>query len=261
MAKKLGLALGSGGSRGIAHIGFLKALEEAEIKVDFLTGSSMGAVIGACYAFGLSPDEMLVRAKKLKFRHVCDISFRPIGNGGLLRSKKMYKQIKKIVGDSTFNSLKTPFKCVSVDLCTGEKRVFGDDYEVAKCVSASSSIPGIFRPVEIDGGRFIDGGTKCRVPLQEAYDMGAEVVIGIDVLGATRPMKDKFNVFTVLFRAFEMMDRELSVINERDVKPDLFFEVDIGDMSQYKFKGLDRAYEAGYKLGKENIEKIKELIR
>lgn len=260
MAKKLGLALGAGGSRGVAHIGFLKALEEEGVAVSAITGASMGAVIGAAYASGMNADALYQKAKDLSFGDIFDLSLNPVFKGGLLRAKKMYKQVKAVLKDKTFNDLDTPFSCVAVDLCTGAVTTFNGEKEVAKCVCASSSIPGIFRPVEMDGTRFIDGGTKCRVPVQQAYDLGAEVVIGIDVLGKTRRVENKFNVFTVLFRAFEMMDAELTAFNVEKLKPEMFLEVDIGDMSQYKFKGIEDAYQAGYKLGKEKIEEIRKLI-
>ena len=100
MAKKIGFALGAGGSRGVAHIGFLKAMEEMGITPDFVTGSSMGAVVGACYAIGLSPDKMIDEVLKLRFSDIFDLSLNPIGSGALLRAKRTV-----LLSDSTAAAL------------------------------------------------------------------------------------------------------------------------------------------------------------
>ena len=106
MAKKLGFVLGAGGARGIAHIGFLQAMEEKGIKPDYITGCSMGSVVGACYASGMSPDKMKAVATSLKLNHIFDLSANIWGNGALLRANKMYEKIKECVGNVTFNELK-----------------------------------------------------------------------------------------------------------------------------------------------------------
>jgi NTE family protein len=95
MSKKLGFALGAGGSRGVAHIGFLKAMEENGIVPDYISGCSMGSVVGACYAMGMSPDQMMEEVSKLKFTDIFDLSLDPFRNGALLRAKKMHKKLKR----------------------------------------------------------------------------------------------------------------------------------------------------------------------
>ncbi|MBE7089420.1 MAG: hypothetical protein E7362_01290 [Clostridiales bacterium] len=260
MSKKLGVVLGAGGARGVAHIGFLQALEEAGIKPDMITGCSMGSVVGACYCYGLTPENMYERVSKLKLGDIFDLSLNPWKSGALLRANKMYEQIKKIIGASTFNELKIPFKCVAVDLYTGDLKVFDGDKEVAKCVAASCSIPGIFRPVEMDGLLLVDGGVKCRVPMEEMKQMNPDVIVAVDVLGVPQTTDKKFNMLTVLLRSFEIMDGELIGHKKLTSNPDLFIEPELGDMSQYKFKDIQKAYEIGYKAGLDNVKKIKELI-
>ena len=260
MGKKLGLALGSGGSRGVAHIGFLKALEENGIKPDYIAGSSMGAVVGACYASGMSPDSMYDEVLKLKFSDIFDLSMNPFGSAALLRAKKMRKKLNSLLKDLTFDDLKIPFRAVAVDIVTGDIKIFSGKDSVAEGVAASSSIPCIFRPVYKDKMVLVDGGVKCRVPIEEVKDMGAEVVVGIDVLGKTRNCDKKYNILSIMFRFFEIVDSELTAQKLISQKPDLFIEPDLGNMSQYKFKNIEQAIETGYNCGKEYVGKIQKLI-
>ncbi len=261
MTKKLGFALGSGGSRGVAHIGFLKAMEERGVKPDYISGTSMGSVVGACYALGMSPDDMMKEIDKLKFSEIFDLSINPIGNGALLRAKKMRKKLEKYLKDKTFNDLKLPFCAVATDLIMGSPFVFNGERKVLDGVVASSSIPGVFKPVEYEGKLLVDGGITRRVPIDEVREMGAEVVVAVDVLGKIRECKKSYNVFTVCLRVVDIMDSQIVEHRRKAQNPDMFLEPDLGDMSQYKFKELKTAFEKGYELGKENADKILKLIK
>lgn len=262
MKKKLGFALGAGGSRGVAHIGFLRAMEESGIKPDFIAGTSMGSVVGACYAKGLTTEKMQEIVKKLKFSDIFDLSLNPIGNGALLRSQKMRKQLEKYLGNDKFSDLKIPFACVAIDMISGKSIVLNNqDDSVCTSVIASSSIPSIFKPIQKDNMLLVDGGVLCRVPVSVVRDMGADVVVAVDVLGEVRKCDKKYNVFSVMSRLFEICDCEMVKYKIKEQKPDLFIEPDLGDMSQYKFKDIDFAIEKGYETGKNYAQKIKDLIK
>ncbi len=261
MSKKLGFALGAGGSRGVAHIGFLKAMEEKGIVPDYISGCSMGSVVGSCYALGMSPDQMMEEINKLKFSDIFDLSLNPFGNGALLRAKKMYKKLQSYLNDTTFNQLKRPFTCVATDLNSGSIKTFSGDTKVVDAVVASSSIPGIFKAVNIDNMSLVDGGVKCRVPIEQVRDMGAEVVIAVDVLGKVKETERKFNMLSVIFRVYDIMDAEMSSKRADEHMPDLYIEPDLGDMVQYKFKDMEKAFEIGYQTGLDNVDKIKVLIK
>ena len=138
--KKLGLALGAGASRGIAHIGFLKALDENDIKPDYIAGTSIGAVVGSFYSLGFSPDYMIKVALGLRARDILDISPIAIKNGTLLKSKKLAGLLKRYLGSTQIEDLKIPFKCVGLDIISGEKVVF-DQGPLCTAVQASSSMP------------------------------------------------------------------------------------------------------------------------
>ncbi len=260
MSKKLGFALGAGGSRGVAHIGFLKAMEEAGIKPDYIAGTSMGSVVGACYALGMNPDQMIKEIEKLKFSEIFDISINPIKNGALLRAKKMRKKLEKYLKGHKFSDLQTPFCAVATDLVTGNPVVLKDNDKVLDGVVASSSIPGVFKPVKMGDKILVDGGITRRVPIDEVREMGAEVVVAVDVLGKLRECNKNYNVFAVCLRIVDIMDSQITDHRREKQQPDLFLEPDLGDMSQYKFKELRTAYEKGYELGKANAEQILKLI-
>lgn len=257
--KKLGLALGAGGSRGVAHIGFLKALEEAGIKPDYICGCSMGSVVGAAYASGLSPEEMWKAVSKLR---ILDLIAPSGQRGGLFGTKKMRQQILKYIGDITFEELKIPFHCVAVDMCT-QKLVEFSSGSVLDAVVASSSIPAIFHPLDKDGMRLIDGGILERVPAAQVKAMGADVVVAVDVLGQRDCSEDCPRVLGVLLEMIDLMDnyRTRRRREENAEIIDFWLEPDLGAMSQYELKQVRLAYERGYEMGVENAPAIKKALR
>lgn len=256
--KSLGLALGSGGSRGIAHIGFLQALEEAEIRPDFISGCSMGSVVGAACAAGVSPQDMRRAACSLRFFDLFDVTRKP---GGVLDTRKMRKLLERYVGDKEFHELKIPFSCIAVDMVRQEVVEFSSG-KVLDAVVASSSIPSVFKPTEMDGMRLVDGGVLRRVPVEEVKRMGADVVVAVDVL-AKRTCKDRCpNPVVMLMEVIDVMDnaRTLAYRKSMRKKYDLWLEPDLGEMSQFSFKNLDFAYEQGYELGRKYVKKIRSLL-
>ena len=259
MRKKLGLALGSGGSRGVAHIGFLKALEENGVKPDLIAGTSMGSVVGAAYASGLSPDDMHEAVGSLRLLDLLEWTRGPNGFFGL---KKIRKQIVKHVGERTFDELKIPFGCVAVDLCAQEKVVFLEG-NVADAVVASSAIPTIFKPFEKDGKKYVDGGVFERVPVRLVKDMGADIVVAVDVLGQRPCGVKKKGVVGALFETVDLMDnyRTRKCRQEHAEIIDLWIEPDLGDASQYSLKSVETIFTKGYRAGKEYAEKIEKLLQ
>lgn len=262
MSKTLGLALGSGGSRGVAHVGFLRALEEAEIKPDYISGCSMGAVIGGCYASGLSALKIKDVVLGLKMRDILDVSPAVISKLSLLRSKKMGDLLTEYLGDKKIEDFEIPFQCVSTEIYSGKLYTFKEGNAV-QAIQASSTIPVVFRPVQADGKMFVDGGCLCRVPVRTVKEMGADVVVAIDVLkNASQPVEKIANIFDLVLRVFDIMDSH-QTDQRRDLEEglcDLLIEPDMEGLSQYVIKDLDKAYTEGYEAGKANIDKIKQLL-
>lgn len=254
--KKLGFALGAGGSRGVAHIGFLKAMEEEGIKPDFITGCSMGSVIGAAYAAGMSIEDMEKAVFKLR---VLDL-IAPTGRGGLFETRKIRKLLQRYMGNPDFSDLNIPFRCIAVDMLTQEVVEFSEG-KVLDGVVASSCIPAIFKPIERDGRRLVDGGILERVPYKYVRAMGAEAVVVVDVLGWRVCSQKMPSTLGVLFEMIDIMDNERTRRQkEKDVDLyDLWIEPDLGCMSPYSFKQFEFARDKGYEIGKNYAKDIKKL--
>jgi NTE family protein len=263
MSKKLGLALGCGGARGIAHIGVLKALEEEGIRPDYICGASMGAIVGACYSNGMSVDEMLDVALKLKANDLIDLTINPLTTLGLLRSKKVQKLFVNNVGDATFEQLKIPFRCVATDLYSGQTYVF-EKGSVAVGIQASSAIPSVFRPVQHEGMLLVDGGVTCRVPVKQVKEMGADVVLAVDVLkNAGLPIEKVGNIFSMMFRIYDIMDHQYSMVTRTTEHKDygLLLEPEMPGINPYAIKDLQKAFDDGYNVTKAHAKEIKEMIK
>ena len=258
--RRLGFALGSGGARGVAHIGFLQAMDEAGIKPDYISGCSMGSVVGMAYCAGVTPAEMKERVFSLKMLDLIEVTKRP---GGLFDTRKIRNLLMKYVGDPEFKDLKIPFVCVAVDLHSQSVVEFKEG-NVIDAVIASSSIPGIFKPTEKEGMRLIDGGVLERVPVKALahIDKRKKKIVAVDVLGQKQCRPKCPNAVGMLLDVFDIMDnhRTKRCKNDHENHIDLWLEPDLGQMSQFSLKGVKTAYEKGYEIGKENAKIIKELI-
>ncbi len=263
MSKKIGLALGSGGARGVAHLGVLKALEEDGIRPDYITGCSMGSVVGAGYSMGLTVEEMYGIVKKLKAVQLIDPTALPITRLAVTRGNKMRNLLVSKLGDTTFDELKIPFKCVASDLYSG-RLVTLSEGKVATAVAASSSMPTVFPPVRTEGKLLIDGGVLCRVPTQQCKEMGADVVIAVDVLDNTKERVKKVNnIVSMVMRVFDMMDYNGSEMKKQllGTENELWLVPEMKGLSQYAVKDADRAYEEGYLTTRARIQEIKDFIK
>lgn len=256
--KKLGIALGAGGSRGVAHVGFLQALEEEGIQPDYITGSSMGAIVGAAYAAGMSIEDIKDVVLNLRIGRLIAPTFK---KGGFFSFRKARKILQKYLGDISFEDLKIPFRCVAVEINCGHVVELSKG-KLLDGVIASATIPGAFHPVEKDGMRLVDGGVLERVPACRLKDMGADVVVAVDVLGWRRMPPKKTGVIKVLLGTFDIMDnyRTQTYREENRDKIDFWLEPELGDMSQYSLKQVAFAYEEGYKLGKAHAAEIKAAL-
>ncbi|MDE6868555.1 MAG: patatin-like phospholipase family protein, partial [Clostridia bacterium] len=262
-SKTLGLALGSGGARGIVHAGFLGALDAEGSKADYITGCSMGSVVGGCYASGLTAKEIRDTFLSLKFFDLFDFSPGALMKMALLRSKKIYDLLAENLKVANIENFPIPFKCVATDLLSGKLHVFSKG-DAALAIEASSTIPGVFRPVQFEDKLLVDGGCLCRVPFQLVKEMGAEVVVAVDALVNTSEHVEKVNnMVSMLLRVFDVMDwHASSILKERDKHLyDLWLEPQLKGVTAYQVKELEGIYDEGYDLGRKNLQKIKELLK
>jgi len=233
----IGLALSGGGAKGFAHIGVLKVLEEEGIPVDYISGTSMGSIVGGLYSMGYSAEELEkivldidwdslfddtldrkntpMEQKLLNERYFASIAFRD-GRieipSGLLNGYKTYRELKKLTWDaekiSKFKDLPIPFVAVATNLTTGNAVKF-EEGDLAQVMSASMAIPSIFSPVRIGDDLYVDGMMSRNFPVQDVKELGAEIVIGVDV--GTELDKDKqYNVFNIINQVFAYRGYESS---------------------------------------------------
>ncbi len=184
--KRVGLALGSGGARGWAHLGVWQALREKNIQVDFIAGTSMGAVVGAFLAAGR--DEALRElALNLDWKRLRQFFWEvSLSRSGLTDGKKLLEETRKLMGVKEFRQLNLPFRAVATDLNTGGEVVLSSG-NLLEALRASLSIPGVFSPVWVGKRLLVDGGLVNPVPVNVARSMGAQVVIAVDVSQGIEP--------------------------------------------------------------------------
>jgi len=178
---RLGLALSGGGARGLAHIGALRALEKAGIQPDYLAGTSMGGVIAAAYAAGLKPDEIeQIAADTSQTRNLLRLADLSLPQQGIFRGERLLAFFEEHLHGCTFDQLQLPLTLIAVDLNTGQE-VRLREGSVAQALRATVSIPGLIAPVVQDGMRLVDGGLLNNLPVDTVREMGADVVLGVDV--------------------------------------------------------------------------------
>ncbi len=181
---RIGLALSGGGARGLAHIGVLRALENAGIQVDCLAGASMGGIIAAGYATGMSPAELEQEAKTAtRLRRMLSLADPGAPHGGLLRGERLLSYFEHYLGKCTFADLRLPLALVAVDLNHHREVIFREG-SVALALRATMAVPGLFAPIELDGQRLVDGGLLNNLPVDVTRQLGADVVIAVDVASA-----------------------------------------------------------------------------
>lgn len=179
MAKSIGLALGSGGARGWAHIGVLRALEEADIRVDYLAGSSIGAFVGALYA-AEALDDLEEFATEISWRTIVSLLDVAFPNRGLLDGDKIYDLLTSHLLDLCIEDAKIPFRCVATDIMLGREVIIQSGCMV-DAVRASVSIPGVFTPFQRNDIYLVDGGVVNPVPVSVVKEMGADVIIAVNL--------------------------------------------------------------------------------
>jgi NTE family protein len=198
-AKNIGLALGGGAILGAAHIGVLGALEERNIKISSISGTSIGAFIAALYAFGISPQEIETKVADLNWLDAAGFS---ISKYGLLSNEKLGDTLKDTLGDVQFKDAKIPLAVVATDIGACKKVILKKG-SVAEAVMASACIPGIFIPVEIEGRLLVDGGLVENVPISPLKEMGEEMILGVD-LNAKRKYQKPEDMIDVLANALDL---------------------------------------------------------
>jgi NTE family protein len=268
--KKVGLALSGGGARGLAHIGVLKVFEKNKIPIDFISGTSMGAFVGAIYSAEPNIKKLEKDFLDKPWKTSFDYNFLP--SQGLIKGDKIEKWLEKQINDIEFKDLRIPLFVTAYDLKSKREVIFSRG-NVSEAVRASISLPGIFVPVENKGRLLVDGGVVDPIPSEILTKAGAEVVMAVNVNAikekepitgeaATKKRNGK-NVSNILDTISSSMQREGAVLAEYDLinkKIDLVINVYLEDVGTLEFDKIKRAIRAGELAAKRSLEEIKKMI-
>jgi len=239
----------------IAHIGVLTALEEADLKIEYIAGTSGGAIVGACYAAGVPLERIAERASTIRWRRIAGLQ-RP--RLGVFSSENIATFVSSQIGDVTFADLRIPFRAVAADLLTGEELHIGEG-DVGQAVRASCTIPGVFDPVPVDNRLLVDGGLVNRIPVDVVARMGADIVIGSDVSYESRRGRVPRNMVEMTLAALSFIGEDKARRN-RDIADFMIYPKmeGIGVMNVAKWR---EAIEAGKNAAVKVIPGIKEEIK
>jgi NTE family protein len=285
--KRIGLALGGGGSRGFAHIGVLKVLEENSISIDVLTGTSIGALVGGAYASGIGPDELIRKVHEIVRSPLAQMSiFNSIGsepekkemgiadkiglffksqwlfaqalfNPGMMEAEDFHAVVNHFIPDIKIEETKIPFRAVTADLVSGEQVVLSSG-SLRRAVTASCSVPGFMPPMK-DGKRLlVDGGIVNLVPGSVARNEGVDIVIAVDVdrdINADREFQNAIDVYT---RAAEIGSFHLSNFQLKDA--DIVIRPKVGGMKWFDLSQVDETIHEGERSARESMTDIRRFL-
>ena len=255
--KKLGLALGGGAARGIAHAGIIKALSDHNIPIYCIAGTSAGSMVGAMYAAGLSPDYLVEQAQSLKWT---DFASFHISRKGMFSSAPIESFVRKHIGHKTFKDLKMPFVALATNILTGQPECFSDPHmELATAIRASSSFPGLYDPLEINGHYFCDGGAGANVPSLIVRGLGADVVVAVDVIPHMVLDKLPRHMAAIVDRGLDLLLHHISQITYSQA--DLVLEPITEYLNSFHVKKGPKLIELGIKVVNDNIDQIKALLQ
>lgn len=203
---RLGLALGGGAARGFAHIGVIQVLEEQGLRPDVVAGTSAGSLVAALYASGKSPVELASLAESMDETAITDWSF-PFR--GVIRGEALARYVNQQVGGLAIEKMRIPLGIVATDLGTGSPILFrrGD---AGMAVRASSAVPAVFQPVRIGTREYVDGGLVSPVPVRYAREMGADVVVAVDISAAPEGNALLGDAVKMLLQTFAIMGRSIN---------------------------------------------------
>ncbi|HEU4963067.1 MAG TPA: patatin-like phospholipase family protein [Bacilli bacterium] len=247
---RIGLALGAGGARGFAHVGVLQVLEQMNVPIDLIAGSSMGALVGALYCSGMETKYIESLAVNLKRRHWIDFT---VPKMGFVNGNRIMEMVRFLTKSKNLEDMDVPLNVVATDVERGERVVFRDG-PTWEAVRGSISIPGIFVPHRYRGHLLIDAAVTDRVPIQVAREMGADLVIAVDV-GLYEKTTEVKGIFDVIFQSIEIMERE--IVRSRILNADVVLRPDVGHISSTAFTGIDDCIARG----REATERVADLIR
>ena len=251
----LGLALGGGAARGFAHVGVIQVLEEAGIQPDLVVGTSAGSLVAAMYASGKNSTQLRRVAETMEEAEITDWMM-PILNRGALRGEALARYVNTQVGNRLIEQMKMPLGIVATDLHSGEPVLFRRG-NTGSAVRASSAVPAVFQPVKIGSREYVDGGLVSPVPVRQAREMGANVVIAVDI--STDPEgSPASDTFQILMQTFNIMGKSLNTVLLKDA--DVVVKPALMGVKSADFAARRKSIEAGREAMLKALPRLKEVL-
>lgn len=250
---KLGLALGGGFARGIAHIGVLRVFEAEEIPIDFIAGTSVGALIGATYASGTPLDEMERQGIETHFR---DFGRWTLSRMGMASNERLEHYLHKFTPAQSFSELKIPLSIVATDIITGQSVHFTEG-ELTPAIRASCAYPGLFMPVHHQGRILVDGFLTETVPAEAAREMGADIVVGVHLEPGLIDAPPR-NTIEIISRSFSIIQTAAAQLWHTDV--DVLIEPEVHHILWDEFVKTPQLVAAGEAAARKALSKIRALL-
>ena len=250
--KKVGLALGSGGSRGLAHIGVIKCLVENKIPIDYIAGTSAGSLIGGLYAAyqDISKIESIINT--VDYKKMIEILFDPFTAQGLVKGDKLEKFLNQYLKNQKIEKLSIPFRAVATDILSGKSVVIKSGL-LTSAIRSSCSIPVVFSPVITKNKILVDGAVSCPVPVEVVRKMGAKIIIAVDVYDSLYPNKQANILSTV-----DLMLHHLAKLN--CLSANLVIRPPIPNINPLDFVQAKKIIDLGYCATQAQLPQIKKLI-
>lgn len=250
---RIALALGGGAARGFAHVGVIEALTQAGVKADLVVGTSAGSLVGALHASGMNPAALRSAALSLEEGALGDWT---LGSKGLLKGRALQDLVNRMVGSRPIERFPVPYAAVACDLYNGRARLLRSG-DAGLAVRASSAVPGVFEPVRIDGREYVDGGLVSPVPVRPARELGADIVIAVDI-GSRPVFQETDTMARVLLQTFTIMSQHLAAQELREA--DVVVAPAIGDLGSGDFRQRTLAIEEGRKAASAALPAIRAAI-
>jgi len=237
---KIGLALSGGAALGISHIGALQALTDQNIPIHCIAGTSAGAVVAGCFAFGLTPSQMAERSKNLSWFKLSNFSYSRMG---LITTQKIGQMMREILGDVNIENAKIPLRITATNIENGEAIIFKKG-NLAEAIMASICIPGLFVPTEYEGKQLVDGGLVKNLPLSLLDDMGAEFKIGVN-LARWRKYRKPDNLLDVMLSAQDILTHKQTNLDAKQAQ--MIIEPHLEQFTASDFKKAAELINEGYR--------------
>ena len=252
---KIALVLGGGAARGLAHVGVIRVLEQEKIPISMIVGTSVGSLIGALYASDPNSLNLEWLAFSIEKEDIFDYSV-VYSKMGPVQGDRLEKFVQTKAKVKNLEQMKIPFFPVATDLNTGQTWVF-EKGSVARAVRASSSIPGIFQPVEINGRTYVDGGVTDNLPVDIARAKGSDIILAVNI--QKKIDNPQINsLIDVILQSINIMGRELVLYKCRQY--DVLIEPPVGDVGLTDFSQKKRLMEAGIQAARQALPKIRKLM-